>query len=49
MVVCGVTVSASVFIGTLFFVIPGLFLATSFLFVLFTVAAEDRGVIGGLK
>lgn len=48
-VVGGAVVSISVFAGTLFFVIPGLFLATSFLFIPFTIAAENRGVIGGLK
>lgn len=45
----GIVVSVSVFVGTLFFVVPGLFLATSFIFTLFTISVEDRSVIGGLK
>jgi len=49
MLLGGVVVSMSVFVGTLFFLVPGLFLATSFLFIAFTIAAEDRSVIGGLK
>lgn len=49
MLVGGTVVSVLVFVGTLFLIVPGLFLATSFLFILFTIAAEDRGVIGGLK
>ncbi|QAU14439.1 hypothetical protein EKH57_16260 [Halorubrum sp. BOL3-1] len=49
MLIGGTVVSILVFLGSLFFLIPGLFLATSFLLILFTIATEERGVIGGLK
>jgi len=49
MLIGGILISVSVFVGTLFFILPGLFLATSFLFIVFTIAVEDRGVIDGLK
>ncbi|ELZ43452.1 hypothetical protein C464_17037 [Halorubrum coriense DSM 10284] len=39
----------SIMIGSVLFVIPGLFFAVSFLFFIFAVAVEDRGVIGSLK
>jgi hypothetical protein len=45
----GLIVSVSVAIGSVFLLVPGLFLAASFLFFIFAVAVEDRGVIGSLK
>ena len=38
-----------VLVGTLFFVLPGLFLAASFFFVPFAIAVEDRGVLESLE
>ncbi len=49
MLVCGIIVWLAVFIGTLFLFLPGIFLATCFLFVIFTVGVEDRGPIDALK
>ncbi|GAA0539483.1 hypothetical protein GCM10008994_13240 [Halorubrum ejinorense] len=45
----GVLVTIMVMIGSVFFLIPGLFLAASFLFFIFVVAVEDEGVISSLK
>ncbi len=45
----GVIVSFSIMIGTILLLFPGLFLAASFLFFIFAVAVEDRGLIGSLK
>ena len=44
----GIVVTALIFLGTVFLVVPGLFLAVSFLFFAFTVAVEDRSLIDGL-
>jgi len=45
----GVIVSFSILIGIIFLFLPGLFLAASFLFFIFAVAVEDRGLIESLK
>jgi len=45
----GVLVGVAVMVGLLLLVLPGLFLAVSFLFFLFAVGVEDRGVVGGLR
>ncbi|WP_254767322.1 hypothetical protein [Salinilacihabitans rarus] len=45
----GVVVGVAVAVGTLVLVVPGLFLAVSFLFFIFAVGVEDRGVVGGLR
>ena len=45
----GLIVSFSILIGTIFLFLPGLFLAASFLFFIFAVAVEDRGLIESLK
>ena len=49
MLVGGIVVFFAVMIGVVLFVLPGLFLAASFIFFIFAVGVEDRGVIGGLK
>lgn len=45
----GLIVSITVMIGFFFLFFPGLFLAASFLFFVFAVAVEDRGIVTGLK
>ena len=45
----GVLVTIMIMIGSVFLLIPGLFLAVSFLFFIFAVAVEDEGVISSLK
>lgn len=45
----GVLLSISVMIGFALLFIPGVFLAASFLFFIFAVAVEDRGIISSLK
>ncbi|WP_424014671.1 hypothetical protein ACOZ35_01180 [Halorubrum xinjiangense] len=45
----GLIVSVSVMLGTVLLVLPGLFLAASFLFFIFAVSVEDRGIISSLK
>jgi len=49
MLVGGIVVSLAVTIGFLFLFVPGLFLAACFLFFIFAVGVEDRGVVGALK
>lgn len=49
MLVAGVIVWFAVFIGSLFLFLPGIFLAVCFLFVIFAVGVEDRGLLGALK
>jgi hypothetical protein len=49
MLVGGIFVSIAVVIGSVFFFLPGIFLAACFLFFIFAVGVEDRGVLGGLK
>lgn len=45
----GFLVTITVMIGFVFLIIPGLFLAVSYLFFIFIVAVEDRGVTDSLK
>jgi len=45
----GLIVTVSVMLGTVLLILPGLFLAASFLFFIFAVAVEDRGIITSLK
>jgi hypothetical protein len=45
----GVVVFVAVMIGFAFLFLPGLFLATCFLFFIFAVGVEDLGVLGALK
>lgn len=45
----GVFVSVVVTVGSVFFLLPGLFFAASFLFFIFGVSVEDRGILGSLK
>ena len=45
----GAFVSIVVMIGSVFLLIPGLFFAASFLFFIFAVAVENRGIIESLK
>ena len=45
----GLIVTVSILLGTVLLVLPGLFLAASFLFFMFAVAVEDRGIISSLK
>lgn len=49
MVAGGIIVGLSVSFGLMLFIFPGLFLAVSFLFFIFAVSVEDRGVIEALK
>ncbi|WP_152041726.1 hypothetical protein [Salinigranum salinum] len=49
MLVGGIVVFLAIMIGFVLFFIPGLFLAVCFLFVIFTVGVEDRGVLSALK
>ena len=45
----GVFVSVVVSVGSVFLLLPGLFFAASFLFFIFAVSVEDRGILGSLK
>ncbi|RLM63672.1 MULTISPECIES: hypothetical protein [Halorubrum] len=45
----GLIVTVSIMLGTVLLILPGLFLAASFLFFIFGVAVEDRGIISSLK
>ncbi|AZQ16173.1 hypothetical protein [Halorubrum sp. PV6] len=45
----GLIITISIMLGTVLLVLPGLFLAASFLFFMFAVAVEDRGIISSLK
>jgi hypothetical protein len=45
----GIVVFVAVMIGFAFLLVPGLFLAACFLFFIFAVGVEDRGVLGALK
>ena len=49
MLVGGIAVFLAIMIGFVLFFLPGLFLAVCFLFVIFAVGVEDRGVLGALK
>lgn len=49
MIVGGIIVGLSVTIGLMLFIFPGLFLAVCFLFFIFAVSVEDKGVIDALK
>lgn len=49
MLVGGFVVTVAVMTGTAFFFVPGIFLATCFLFFMFTVAVEDQGLVGALR
>ncbi|RAW44100.1 hypothetical protein DQW50_15995 [Halorubrum sp. 48-1-W] len=44
----GIVVTFLIFLGTAFLVVPGLFFAVSFLFFVFAIAVEDRGLADGL-
>lgn len=45
----GIVVTVSVTIGLALLILPGVFLAACFLFFVFAVGVEDRGVVGALK
>ena len=49
MAVGGVVVGLLVFVGIVLLVLPGIFLAVCFLFFIFAVGVEDRGVDGALR
>lgn len=49
MLVSGFITFLAIMIGFVLLFLPGLFLSACFLFVIFTVGVEDRGVIGALK
>lgn len=49
MLVGGFVVGLAVIIGSIFLVLPGIFLSVCFLFFIFAVGVEDRGIIGALK
>lgn len=48
-IVGGIVVGVAVAVGTLMLFLPGLFLAVSFLFFIFAVGVEDRGVVDALR
>lgn len=45
----GIVVTVLISLGTAFLIVPGLFFAVSFLFFVFAIAVEDRGLVDGLK
>ncbi|PHQ39080.1 hypothetical protein DJ69_08155 [Halorubrum persicum] len=45
----GLIITVSIMFGTVLLIFPGLFLAASFLFFIFAVAVEERGIISSLK
>lgn len=49
MLITGVITFLAIMVGFVLLVLPGLFLAACFIFVIFAVGVEDRGVIGALK
>jgi len=49
MIVGGIVVGISVSVGTVMLFLPGIFLAVCFLFFIFEVGVEDRGVVDALK
>jgi len=44
-----IVVSVAVSIGFVLLVVPGLYLAVSFMFVVFAIAVEDRGVVAAMR
>lgn len=48
-IVGGFVISVSVVLGFILFILPGLFLSICFLFFIFGVSVEDRGVLSSLK
>jgi hypothetical protein len=49
MLVGGIIVGIAIMIGTALLVLPGIFLAASFMFFVFAVGVEDRGLVSALK
>ncbi len=49
MFVGGIFVAFAVTIGSVFLILPGIFLAACFIFFIFAVGVENRGVLGALK
>ncbi|WP_256289453.1 hypothetical protein [Halobellus inordinatus] len=49
MLVAGVVSAVATMIGFFLLILPGLFLAPHFVFLIFAVGVEDRGVVGSLK
>jgi len=49
MIVGGIVVGVAVTFGLVFFLLPGIFLATCFLCFIFAVGVEDRGTVGALR
>lgn len=49
MIIGGTVVFVTTMLGLLLLILPGLFLAASFFFFVFTVGVEDRGTVGGLR
>lgn len=49
MFVGGLVVGLATMIGFVFLFLPGIFLAVSFLFFVFVIGVEDRGIVGALK
>jgi len=49
MLVGGIVVSIAIMIGMALLVLPGIFLAASFVFFIFAVGVEDRGLVSALK
>lgn len=49
MLVAGVVSAVATIIGFFLLILPGLFLAPHFVFLIFAVGVEDRGVVGSLK
>lgn len=49
MIVGGLVIGVTVVLGSVFFILPGIFFAVCFLFFVFAVGVEDRGLISALK
>jgi hypothetical protein len=49
MLVGGIFIALTIMVGTIFVFVPGIFFAVSFLFFMFAVGVEDRGLVAGLK
>jgi hypothetical protein len=49
MLVGGIVVGFSIVVGMFLFVLPGIFLSICFLFFIFAVGVEDRGILSSLK
>ena len=49
MFVGGLVIGTAIIIGSVFLLLPGIFLAVSLLFFTFAIGVENRGILGGIK